>query len=347
MAVVGLVDKYSRSYIASAISKGFDLDTVCDAASVDKTIYNSKDRCYGPEDLSRISRYVKRLMDDEFCGLTRRRCKSGTLAMAIELILSSKTLEEALDKAFRFYALVTNDVHFDLIIETDFVDICVHIMEPELDAGNHLTEWLIILWRDLSGWLVGEQIPVVKTRFAHQRAGAYEEYSQVFLSECVFMQAENSITFHRKYLRKEIVRDMQDFKTFFATSAISLVGFSGIGASLKSKVRSLLKDHLFDAMSFYSMESIAGKFNLSVQSLRRQLEQEGTSFRAIKEDVRREAAMAWLSYESVPVQEVSYLCGFAEPNGLARAMKAWAGMSPTAYREKMVGGFVLNPKPRN
>lgn len=339
MAAVGLIDKYSRSFIASAMGKGHDLGTICQTAGVSADIFLSESQLYGPEDLSAISRYVKRLMDDEFCGLTRRNCKAGTLAFACELILPCQNLEEALSKAFRFYGLVSEDIQFDLISNGELSDIRVYLLEPELDRANYLSEWFLLLWRNLAGWLIGEEIPVLKTHFSHAQQGAYEEYNQVFASECSFKQAENSITFHSKYLRKKIIRDMDDLETFYATSEIDLIHFSGVDYSLKSRIRSLLKGYFFDVLQFYPMESVAKKFNMSAQSLRRRLEDEGTSYRSIKEEIRREAAIQWLRDENISISEVSRMCGFAETNGLSRAMKSWVGMTPSDYREQILSGI--------
>jgi AraC-like DNA-binding protein len=34
------------------------------------------------------------------------------------------------------------------------------------------------------------------------------------------------------------------------------------------------------------------------------------------------------------IAEVSYRAGYAEPNGLTRALKTWTGISPTTYRDQ-------------
>jgi AraC-like DNA-binding protein len=71
---------------------------------------------------------------------------------------------------------------------------------------------------------------------------------------------------------------------------------------------------------------------MSSQTLRRRLQAEWTSYRLVKEEVRREAALCWLARERLSIGEISNRAGFAEPNGLTRALKAWTGLSPSAYR---------------
>jgi AraC-like DNA-binding protein len=45
--------------------------------------------------------------------------------------------------------------------------------------------------------------------------------------------------------------------------------------------------------------------------------------------------MKWLSNLTIPIGEVSRMGGFAESNGLTRAVKSWVGMCPTEYRNNI------------
>ena len=75
---------------------------------------------------------------------------------------------------------------------------------------------------------------------------------------------------------------------------------------------------------------------MSSQTLRRHLEDEDSSYRIIKEEIRREVVMKWLGNAQISIGEVSRMGGFAEPNGLTRAVKAWIGLSPKAYRDSVL-----------
>lgn len=338
MAATGLIDKYARAILASARRKGYDLEALCQAADVSPAPYQSREQAYGPEELSRISRHVKRLMDDEFCGMTRQRCRAGSFFLIGELILPCRDLRDALDKAFRFYALVNDGLKFDLLAGSDYADIRLHVMEPELSVDNFLAEWQLMVWRHFSGWLIGEEIPVLRTHFAHSQQGLEEEYQQVFASRCQFEQLENSFSFRSSYLDQPIVRDLAEIQRFWSTDRIDLEPVMGVDSAFKSRLRAQLRDHFFETQAFHPMEAMASKYNMSTQSLRRRLEEEGTSFRQLKEDIRREAALTWLRDSSLSIAEISRRCGFAEANGLSRAMKSWVGMSPSEYRLQVSKG---------
>jgi AraC-like DNA-binding protein len=84
--------------------------------------------------------------------------------------------------------------------------------------------------------------------------------------------------------------------------------------------------------SIPTMEELAKEFGVSGQTLRRGLKTEGTSYRQIKAEARREVVLSNISDTTLTLSQISVLAGFAETNGLVRAMKAWTGLSPSAFR---------------
>ncbi len=328
-----LIHKYACAILTSAQRQGHTLERLCRAAEVPRQPYSSQQPLYSPEELGRISRHVRLLLDDEFCGMTRQRCKAGALFLIGELILPSYDLRTALGHLFRFYALINDGIKFDLVEQDDTCDIRVHLMEPDLCVDNFLAEWYLMLWQHFSSWLIGQEIPVLGTRFTHALDGAIDEYRQVFRGDCQFEQTENRLRFRASYLDQRLVRSTQELEQFWSTTRIDMSTDTKIHSTFEARLRGLLRDHFMETHEFFSMERVAAYHNLSTQSLRRRLDKEGSSFRKMKEDIRREVALTWLRDSSLPISEISRRCGFAESNGLSRAMKAWVSMSPSQYRE--------------
>jgi AraC-like DNA-binding protein len=100
----------------------------------------------------------------------------------------------------------------------------------------------------------------------------------------------------------------------------------------KLELKQLLRVHLATTQTLLLLEDAAAHYHVSSQTLRRRLQAERTSYRLVKEEVRREAALCWLEQERLSIGEISARAGYAESNGLTRALKAWTGISPSAYR---------------
>jgi AraC-like DNA-binding protein len=81
-----------------------------------------------------------------------------------------------------------------------------------------------------------------------------------------------------------------------------------------------------------TLEQIAPRLHMSSRTLRRRLDEEGTSFRQILGEVRRELASRYLMEGRLSVGEIAFLLGFSEPSAFHRAFKQWTGHAPHAYR---------------
>jgi AraC-like DNA-binding protein len=86
------------------------------------------------------------------------------------------------------------------------------------------------------------------------------------------------------------------------------------------------------------MDAVARALGCGRQTLYRRLRDEGTSFEALVEEVRRRLAKRLLRDPKVSVKEVGYRLGFAEPAAFSRAFKRWTGKSPAAWRPAQASG---------
>jgi len=71
---------------------------------------------------------------------------------------------------------------------------------------------------------------------------------------------------------------------------------------------------------------LARELGMSERSLRRALADEGTTYRALLDDLRREAALELLE-SNRSVTEAAFLLGFSETSALSRAFRRWYGTS--------------------
>ncbi|AMP09100.1 bacterial regulatory helix-turn-helix s, AraC family protein [Collimonas arenae] len=70
-------------------------------------------------------------------------------------------------------------------------------------------------------------------------------------------------------------------------------------------------------------------------TLRRKLSQEGQSYQAIKDNLRRDLAINYLSGSSRSIEDIAISLGFADPSAFHRAFKKWTGNSPGEHRRTL------------
>jgi len=76
------------------------------------------------------------------------------------------------------------------------------------------------------------------------------------------------------------------------------------------------------------IEEVARALGCSRQTLYRRLKQEGVTFAALLDDLRRRLGLHYVRERGMPVKEAAYRLGFSEPAAFSRAYKRWTGSSP-------------------
>lgn len=80
------------------------------------------------------------------------------------------------------------------------------------------------------------------------------------------------------------------------------------------------------------LEEVAARLKLPTWTLRRKLADEGTRFRDILNDTRRDLAMTYIRDTELAFGEIAYLLGFASAEAFQRAFKRWSGQTPGEFR---------------
>lgn len=88
---------------------------------------------------------------------------------------------------------------------------------------------------------------------------------------------------------------------------------------------------------FPAAAEVAVALGVSERTLRRQLDAEATSFRALLDEVRAGKARQLLGSGNISVESVARQLGYAEPASFIRAFQRWTGTTPAAYRRSLAG----------
>jgi AraC-like DNA-binding protein len=80
------------------------------------------------------------------------------------------------------------------------------------------------------------------------------------------------------------------------------------------------------------LDEVAARLQLPTWTLRRKLAEEGTQFRAILNDTRRDLAMTYIRDTELAFGEIAFLLGFASAQAFQRAFKRWNTQTPGEFR---------------
>ena len=209
-----LLARHASAMIRSAAAHGFPWSTI--SAAVQLTPEDLRAERFDGNAFFRISREVKLLMSDEFCGFSAGRCPIGTFGEMCARAVTAPTIGKALQLAFELYAERTRDVRFELRDRGEIATVNMTVEHPETAQHELLYEWWFLVWPSLASWLAREEIPVVAVDLPHAPLGEPEEYAEVLSGVCRFRQPVARLLLPERHLRKPVLREPSEVPEFMS-----------------------------------------------------------------------------------------------------------------------------------
>lgn|GEM_PF-2163203 len=284
-----------------------------------------------------VMQIVGRALDDAHFGLGRTRCPLQAQQFGVEVMLLSSNLGDALDRYSRFFAIASRELSIDVERTSKQVNIHLRGPGPDFDPRQFLIEWNAVRILGISQWLVGASFAGAEVAFAHKRRLPAAVYASVLGESVAFEQSSNRISFPVHELSRRVIFDAQDLTRLWS-KRFEENSNNYLNENWSALVKSSLRDSLLRMEPLPTMEDLARKFRVSSQTLRRGLKAEGGSYRAVKDSARRDVVLNNIGDTSLTLGQISVLAGFAETNGLERAMKNWTGLRPSDVRRNMLQG---------
>ncbi len=319
---------YFNQALDCAVRKGFDGEDILSTLGI--IITPNQQRVDG-EQMARLVQYVWAKLNDEFLGCTEHPCKTGIFPFMAHHVFHYKSLDKMLEQGISFYNLVTDDVQMKLVRAGDVAEFEFVFSHPEHDPKHFFLEFWLIIWHRFSSWLIDVKIPLTQVCFTHPKPKHSQEAKLLFSCRHSFNRPVVKFCFQTKYLDLPCVRTRKELTRFLRESPADLITIPGSGQSYKAQIRAILIHDESDILYCPSFETLALNLNMSAQTLRRRLKVEGTSYPAIKDEIRRDLAIDYLLMSNRNINYISTALGFSEPRSFTRAFKQWTGVSPSKF----------------
>lgn len=278
-------------------------------------------------------RAIAAALDDEFFGQDSRRMKVGSFAMLCHSVLSCKTLAQALDRSLRFYALILDDISGSAERDAEEARIVLHERAARVPRRVFAHELLLMLLYGVSCWLVGRRIPILRTEFSYAEPAHSAEYRLMYCADLRFNRPNTLLAFEASYLDLPVVQNERSAKEFLRSAPESILLKYKNGSSLTARVRRRLRQFLPGTVPDF--EELAQEMRMTPATMRRRLHEEGESYQSIKDQLRRDLAISYLSHSRRSVMDIAVELGFSERSAFHRAFRKWTGASPGEFRRKL------------
>lgn len=249
--------------------------------------------------------------------------------------MSCRTLGEAVSLIPRYEAVVYDGAVTSLSMHRDQVTIA---WQPAGLASSSasmrpLNEAIVAGWLSYGRWITGQHAGVLEARFQHAASSALAEYKAFFGCEPRFGAVDNALVFDRALLDLPLIQHDDHLRQLMEQQAESLLAQIRGESSMSRRVLEAIHRALPHGVC--SCAEIAQALALSERSLRRQLQEEGSSFSALLATVREELARAYLANDALSMLDITLLLGYAEQSAFSAAFKSWTGMSPREFQARL------------
>ena len=178
-------------------------------------------------------------------------------------------------------------------------------------------------------WAIDSRVSLREAAFPFEAPPHRDAYPLMFGGELRFGADAASYSFDERYLALPLQRDERALRTMLRRALPLTVLQYRRDRLLGQRVRELLRTRGGEAAT---AEALAALLNLSARTLHRQLQEEGVSLQALKDEVRHEQAADQLRRTDRPIKQIALAVGFRNEKSFSRAFRAWAGVTPGAFR---------------
>ncbi|NUS43807.1 MAG: helix-turn-helix domain-containing protein [Mycobacteriaceae bacterium] len=250
----------------------------------------------------------------------------GSLGAAM---LTSPNLAHSLQVIADNLHLVWGFMPFDVVERGDSTVFRMSADDVPDDARAFMVERNAAAARSMMSDAAGFDVPLTAVRFRHRvPAGDLSTYVDILGVEPIFGAVEDSIAFATRYAGMPARQANSAAHQGFVVLCRDLAKRQVTRAGVAGQVRALLSRDLQTGGG--SAAAVAAHLGVSERTLARRLDEEGTSFRALVDEVRQHVAKHLLT-GGMATTQVARKLGYADSPAFIRAFKRWTGVTPQSF----------------
>lgn len=252
----------------------------------------------------------------------------GPLGIAV---MSSRTLGDALDMGSRFLQL-----RLPLMRMTRDQTGATAVIRFEIDDNSPLAGFVldaVTLGLVIMGeQLLGAPLAGVEVWRRGVRPRYYERYAANLPAPVHFERDENAVRFPLRWLSAPVRYSDELAARISREQCEKALLRLRNDVSVATRVcRVLETSHPFPC----GLTRVAAALCLSPRTLKRRLQEEGTTYQVQVDRVRLQRAQSLLRTTTLSMAQIADALGYADAANFTRAFRRWTGASPSTYREQL------------
>lgn len=259
-------------------------------------------------------------------GLQMRVSVHGYLGFAA---MTANTVGDALDLAVRFAPTLSNAFALSVAVEDDEAALTLHELAHFGEAHDVVVFTLLWGIACMGAALTGRSLQG-RAELSYSRPDYFAEIEdQLGGSKVLFDQPATRLVFDRALLMAPII--MADATALQLAKAQCERALEAVTQArpFADQVRSALLDN---QRRFRPLEEVASALHVSERTLKRRLNQSGTTFSTLLEQAKVEQARRLL-LGPLTIEQIAERLGYSDAPNFTRAFRRWTGQTPSRARQ--------------
>jgi AraC-like DNA-binding protein len=322
-------DRISTSTLRTRLERiGVDLEVLAHEAGIAPQQLSAPDGALRTADYFALFRALERQAGGDV-GL-RLGARADELTLAGRAALCSATLGEGLARLAR-YKRLTCPEEITIAVVHDEGRVRLEWLLADEDPPAPLVDTVFAGIVELARHGTRTRLVPVRMELARERAHA-AALRRHFGCEIVFNAPIDQLVFPASSLVLPLLTADTRLLATIDPKLDAALGLKGRARSLIDQVRVAVCHRMTGERP--SVARIAKDLATSPRTLQRRLQEDGTSYQQVLDDVRLRTARRLLSRTRLRAEEIAFLLGFDEFNSFTRAFRTWEGVSPNDWRAR-------------
>ncbi len=231
---------------------------------------------------------------------------------------------------FRYIEVTLSYFRYDLIVKGN---LAVLKKEELIDLGDlrrFITDRELMSVYMMCSSALGFPILFNEIRLTYPRPDHASYFKEIFFCPVTFDADESMISFDKRFLFMPLPMANPLARNAYEKECKRVYLRLKYQGTTLDRIRQEL---LFPDEEFPSFEQLARRLNISPRTLRRHLTAEGTSFKKLLNDIRKEKAIELLNTTNFSIERIATELGYSDVPNFYHAFKVWTGTTPSNWRK--------------
>lgn len=325
---------FPRLMTEVALEQGADGAALLDGTGISPAMFESPDARISSRQYSRLASNALRLTGNSGIGIDLgRRVQLSNLGMLGLAAMSSPDVKTALELGTRYCRMFAPFWELSLDAEGTIVRLTAREAMSLHRLHQLATEIVLATFLSLSRRLLGRDVPCREVRLDYPEPPHAARYAEIISpgARILFGQSLTQIVVDATILDQKLSSSDPVTRHLAERHCETSLSPAASSEGLLAKVRRILEA---EPGRYPGPEDLAEALQTSQRTLRRCLDEMGTSYQTLADAARCKHTTELLEGTNLSINEIAERLGFSDGRALRRAFKRWTGRTATEYRQE-------------